>query len=73
MGAVGHVSNPSGLGFRAAKRAPEPLPVGETRVARCQRSLRHRGINGGDPLAGSGPFMPRKAVEFSCAARGQRP
>ncbi|RRD20834.1 hypothetical protein ECB98_25255 [Brucellaceae bacterium VT-16-1752] len=60
-------------GSEQRSATPEPLPVGETRVARCLRSLRHRGINGGDPLAGSRPFMPRKAQEFSCAARGQCP
>ncbi|TER67728.1 hypothetical protein IPC32_17990 [Pseudomonas aeruginosa] len=61
------------LGSEQRSAAPEPLPVGETGVVRCQTSLWHRGINGGDPLAGSGPFMPRKGKEFSCAARGQRP
>ncbi|TXH12935.1 MAG: hypothetical protein E6R02_03875 [Gammaproteobacteria bacterium] len=61
------------LGSEQRSAAPEPLPGGEPRVARRRRSLWHRGINGGDPLAGSGPFMPRKGKEFSCAARGQRP
>src|SRR5690606_26832975 len=64
---------PSVWGSEKRSAALEPLPVGETGVARRKTSLWHRGIIGGDPLAGRRPFMPRKAEEFSCGARGRSP
>ena len=66
---VGHVRYP--LGFRAPERRAETLPRGEQRGSEGKKIVRHRGINGGGPLAGRKPFMPRKAEESSCPARGR--
>ncbi|OKO91503.1 hypothetical protein AC629_02620 [Bradyrhizobium sp. NAS80.1] len=51
--------------------ALEPLPVGETGVARCQTTLWHRGINGGERRREEATRENERAKRETAIARAQ--